>query len=146
MGDLAMSNTLESLMPSPPPMSHLYLKHCEGRELTEDAVTPRDSEADKSDDEELIEVPLGAQSATGAYSIARLVAVAHTLPGMSAHAELPQLPTALWALPAFSLEPRWMAFQALPYIVSRVLCRTLPVFRWQHRNRCLHPVGCGEEV
>mmetsp|Transcript_28996 Transcript_28996/g.53352 ORF Transcript_28996/g.53352 Transcript_28996/m.53352 type:complete len:1030 (+) Transcript_28996:145-3234(+) len=43
--DLAMSATLESLMPSPPPISELFLKHCGGREIQEDAATPRDDGA-----------------------------------------------------------------------------------------------------
>jgi len=39
--DFSMSASLESTMPCPPQLSHLYLKHCEGRELAQDAVTPR---------------------------------------------------------------------------------------------------------
>jgi len=43
--DLKMSGTLEGSMPGPPNMSHLYLPHCEGRELGSDAHTPRSNEA-----------------------------------------------------------------------------------------------------
>jgi len=49
--DLAMSGALETLMPSPPPISHLYLKYCEGRGLAEDAPTPDRSEVGDSDEE-----------------------------------------------------------------------------------------------
>merc|ERR1712137_801666 len=49
--DFQISGTMESVMPSPPPMSHLYLKHCEGRELGVDAATPRSDEAGESDEE-----------------------------------------------------------------------------------------------
>jgi len=53
--DLLMSSTMESLMPSPPPVSHLYLKHCMGREVSKDAATPRSyySASDDDDDEAL---------------------------------------------------------------------------------------------
>merc|ERR1711862_124160 len=50
--DFQISGSLESLMPSPPPMSHLYLKHCEGRELAEDAAIPRSDEVAESEDED----------------------------------------------------------------------------------------------
>lgn len=50
--DMKMTSSLESLMPFPPHMSHLFLKHCEGRELQEDAVTPRAEEAVESSSEE----------------------------------------------------------------------------------------------
>lgn len=53
--DIAMCGSLESLMPWPPNMSHLYLKHCEGREIQKDAVTPRSSEGES--DEEAADDP-----------------------------------------------------------------------------------------
>merc|ERR1740121_961931 len=71
--DLAISGSLESLMPNPPPLSHLYLKHCEGRELAEDAVTPRSDDLAASDEEDVmaqgedaaISAATGAQPAAG---------------------------------------------------------------------------------
>eukprot|EP00928_Gymnodinium_smaydae_P088740 TRINITY_DN7279_c0_g1_i1.p1 TRINITY_DN7279_c0_g1~~TRINITY_DN7279_c0_g1_i1.p1 ORF type:complete len:1005 (-),score=220.99 TRINITY_DN7279_c0_g1_i1:54-3068(-) len=50
--DITMSSSLEGTMPSPPPMSHLFLKYCEGRELDMDATTPREEEALESDEEQ----------------------------------------------------------------------------------------------
>mmetsp|Transcript_49632 Transcript_49632/g.130972 ORF Transcript_49632/g.130972 Transcript_49632/m.130972 type:complete len:992 (-) Transcript_49632:8-2983(-) len=72
--DLAISGTLESLMPNPPPLSHLYLKHCEGRELAQDAVTPRSDDLAASDEEDVvaqgddavISAATGAEPANGA--------------------------------------------------------------------------------
>lgn len=51
--DCQMNSTLEGKMPSPPPISHRYLKHCEGRELQEDARTPRADEAESSDEDQM---------------------------------------------------------------------------------------------
>lgn len=50
--DFSMSGSFESLMPSAPPLSHLYLKHCEGRELAEDAATPRSDDLAESEEED----------------------------------------------------------------------------------------------
>lgn len=50
--DLSMSGALETSIPSAPPISHLYLKYCEGRGLAEDAPTPRSDEAAEDTDEE----------------------------------------------------------------------------------------------
>jgi len=47
--DLKMSCSLEGAMPTTPPMSHLYLPHCQGREVQGDARTPR-SDEDRDDD------------------------------------------------------------------------------------------------
>mmetsp|Transcript_18625 Transcript_18625/g.56687 ORF Transcript_18625/g.56687 Transcript_18625/m.56687 type:complete len:188 (+) Transcript_18625:3-566(+) len=53
--DQLMCGSLESVMPRPPPVSHLYLKHCKGREIAEDAATPRSEEASDSDLEAAME-------------------------------------------------------------------------------------------
>jgi len=60
--DFTMSGTLESLMPSPPSLSHLYLKHCAGRELAEDCATPRSNDADVSEQEEPVVAIAGGGS------------------------------------------------------------------------------------
>lgn len=66
--DIAMSSSLESLMPSPPPMSHLYLKHCEGREIDDDACTPRSEEhAESSDDGTMDVIALASATPAGVH-------------------------------------------------------------------------------
>lgn len=50
--DLKTSTSCEGKMPYPPRMSHLYLKHCQGREVQEDAATPRSDEVTDSDREQ----------------------------------------------------------------------------------------------
>lgn len=51
--DIEAFCTVENRMPSPPPVTHLYLKYCEGRELAEDARTPRIEEIEEAEAEEL---------------------------------------------------------------------------------------------
>merc|ERR1712066_384519 len=57
--DLAICGTMESVMPSPPPLSHLYLKYCEARGKDEDAGTPRVDDTIESDIEEQPDGSLG---------------------------------------------------------------------------------------
>ena len=59
-GDIEMSGCLETALPSPPSLSHLFLKHCEGREIAEDALTPR---IDKGKDKRFAAVPTGQSAA-----------------------------------------------------------------------------------
>jgi hypothetical protein len=51
--DLQMACSLEGRVPYPPNSSHLFLKHCDGRELQPDSLTPRSNERDSED--ELVE-------------------------------------------------------------------------------------------
>jgi len=51
--DTRMCALVEGHMPCAPPISHRYLKHCEGREIQEDAMTPRSDEITDSDEEHL---------------------------------------------------------------------------------------------
>merc|ERR1711865_685425 len=48
--DMQMACSVEGQLPCPPHASHLYLKHCDGRELQADAVTPRSSDVDSEDE------------------------------------------------------------------------------------------------
>lgn len=49
--DIEAFGAMENSMPSPPPVTHLYLKYCEGREVAEDARTPRIEEIQEELDE-----------------------------------------------------------------------------------------------
>lgn len=53
--DMKSNASLESRMPFPPHLSNLYLRHCQGRQLQEDAHTPRPDEALGSSDDDLDE-------------------------------------------------------------------------------------------
>jgi len=51
--DLKMSGALEGSMPAPPNMSHLFLPFCEGREVLDDAATPRSDQEEMSSGEDI---------------------------------------------------------------------------------------------
>jgi len=50
--DMLMMGSIEEGIKTPPQMSHLFLKYCEGRELDEDALTPRINEGEEVDSDE----------------------------------------------------------------------------------------------
>merc|ERR1712072_1013947 len=49
--DIKICGSLEALMMHPPNLSQLYLPFCDGREVLQDAATPRSDEADHSTEE-----------------------------------------------------------------------------------------------